>query len=49
MRHFIQDVTSHSWVRAVAGGGLGIALAELRQLRGKEPNHPLANEERRAA
>lgn len=48
-RHFIQDVTSHSWVRAVAGGGLGIALAELRQLRGKEPNHPLANETRRAA
>lgn len=49
MRRFIQDVTSRSWVRAVAGGGLGIALAELRQLRGKEPNHPLVHEERRAA
>lgn len=49
MRQFIQRVTSKSWVRAVASGGLGIALAELRQLRGKEPHHPLVREKQRAA
>jgi hypothetical protein len=44
MRQFIQETTNRSWVRAVASGGLGIALAELRQLRGKEPNHPMVKE-----
>lgn len=41
MHQFIEQTTGQSWMRALAGGGLGIALEELRQLSGQAPRHPL--------
>ncbi|MCY1083256.1 styrene monooxygenase/indole monooxygenase family protein [Archangium lansingense] len=41
MHEFIAQTTGQSWLRAMAGGGLGIAREELRQLSGQAPRHPL--------
>ncbi|QRN99188.1 oxidoreductase [Archangium violaceum] len=49
MRQFIAKETGHSWMRALAGGGLGIVREELRQLRGQEPRHPLVRGYKKAA
>jgi 2-polyprenyl-6-methoxyphenol hydroxylase-like FAD-dependent oxidoreductase len=49
MRQYIASETGHSWMRALAGGGLGIAREELRQLSGKEPRHPLVRGFKKAA
>jgi 2-polyprenyl-6-methoxyphenol hydroxylase-like FAD-dependent oxidoreductase len=49
MRQYIANETGHSWMRALAGGGLGIAREELRQLSGREPRHPLVHGYKKAA
>jgi len=49
MHQFISRETGRSWMRALAGGGLGIAREELRQLRGHEPRHPLVHGYKKAA
>jgi 2-polyprenyl-6-methoxyphenol hydroxylase-like FAD-dependent oxidoreductase len=41
MHQFIEQVTGRSWIRAVAGGAMGVAREEFRQWRGLEPRHPL--------
>ena len=43
MHQFIEKVTGRSWIRAVAGGAMGVAREELRQWRGLAPRHPLVS------
>jgi hypothetical protein len=45
----IEKVTGRSWLRAVAGGAMGVAWEALRQLGGLEPRHPLVPEFKVAA
>lgn len=44
MHQFIEKSTGRSWIRAVAGGAMGVAREEFRQWRGLEPRHPLVAE-----
>lgn len=39
-RRFIAEKTGKWWLRAVLGGGLGIARGQLRRLLGRAPGHP---------
>lgn len=49
MHQFIEKVTGRSWVRAVAGGAVGVVREEFRQWRGLEPRHPIVAEYKVAA
>ncbi|MDY7224781.1 styrene monooxygenase/indole monooxygenase family protein [Hyalangium rubrum] len=49
MHQFIEKVTGRSWMRAVAGGAMGVAREEFRQLRGQQPRHPVVAEYKIAA
>ncbi len=49
MHQFIEKMTGRSWLRAVAGGAMGVVREELRQWRGLAPRHPLVAEYKVAA
>jgi 2-polyprenyl-6-methoxyphenol hydroxylase-like FAD-dependent oxidoreductase len=49
MHQLIERLTGRSWIRAIAGGAIGVAVEEFRQWRGLEPRHPLVSEHKVAA
>lgn len=42
-RRFIREKTGMAWPRALLGGAVGIARAQVRQLLGRPPGHPAAS------